>query len=184
MRATSKNERIPARNLVTAVALALMAAGCSRGITSTPGEAPNLEKWVAEVKARPAPPLDPLPVMQQFETFEYNAYALREPFSNAFTDEGGGNGPRPDSARRKQTLEQFPLDSLDMVGTLGQGGGVVALVMAPDKVTYRIQAGAYMGQSDGRVTGVFEDHIELVELVPDGAGGWLERPATVALEDQ
>ena len=86
--------------------------------------------------------------------------------------------------RRKQTLEQFPLDSLDMVGTLGKGGGVVALVMAPDKVTYRVQAGAYMGQSDGRVTGVFEDHIELVELVPDGAGGWLERPATVALEDQ
>jgi type IV pilus assembly protein PilP len=184
MRATSKNERIPARNLVTAVALALMAAGCSRGITSTPGEAPNLEKWVAEVKARPAPPLDPLPVMQQFETFEYNAYALREPFSNAFTDEGGGNGPRPDSARRKQTLEQFPLDSLDMVGTLGAGGGVIALVMAPDKVTYRVQAGNYMGQSDGRVTAVFEDRIELVELVPDGAGGWLERPATVALEDQ
>ena len=56
--------------------------------------------------------------------------------------------------------------------------------MAPDKVTYRVRPGAYMGQSDGRVTGVFEDHIELVELVPDGAGGWLERPATVALEDQ
>ncbi|MEO6365096.1 MAG: fimbrial protein, partial [Luteimonas sp.] len=26
--------------------------------------------------------------------------------------------------------------------------------------------------------------IEIVELVPDGAGGWLERPATVALENQ
>ncbi|MFC3550839.1 pilus assembly protein PilP [Lysobacter cavernae] len=162
----------------------LALAGCSRGVTSTPGEAPNLEKWIAEVKARPAPPLDPLPVMQQFETFEYAAHALREPFSTAFTDEGGSGGPRPDSVRRKQTLEQFPLDSLDMVGTLGQGGGVVALVMAPDKVTYRVQSGVYMGQSDGRVTAVFEDRIELVELVPDGAGGWLERPATVALEDQ
>jgi type IV pilus assembly protein PilP len=41
-----------------------------------------------------------------------------------------------------------------------------------------------MGQSDGRVTAVREDGIELVELVPDGAGGWLERPASVALEDQ
>jgi type IV pilus assembly protein PilP len=71
-----------------------------------------------------------------------------------------------------------------MVGTLGHGAGVVALVMAPDKVTYRVRPGDYMGQSDGRVTGVFEDRIELVELVPDGAGGWLERPASVALEDQ
>ena len=96
----------------------------------------------------------------------------------------GGSGPRPDSARRKQTLEQFPLDSLDMVGTLGRGAGLVALVMAPDRVTYRVRPGAYMGQSDGRVTGIFEDRIELMELVPDGAGGWLERPATVALEDQ
>lgn len=170
--------------LALSLPLVLGLAGCSRGVTSTPGEAPNLEKWVAEVKARPAPPLDPLPVMQQFETFEYNAYAMRDPFSTAFTDEGGGNGPRPDSQRRKQTLEQFPLDSLDMVGTLGGGRNVIALVMAPDKVTYRVQPGNYLGQSDGRVTAVFEDRIELVELVPDGAGGWLERPATVALEDQ
>ena len=182
MRATVRNMTV--QRATVAIAVALVLAGCSRGITSTPGEAPNLESFIAEEKAKPAPPLDPLPVMQQFETFEYNAYALRDPFSTAFTDEGGNGGPRPDAARRKQTLEQFPLDSLDMVGTLGKGGGVVALVMAPDKVTYRVQPGAYMGQSDGRVTAVFEDHIELVELVPDGAGGWLERPATVALEDQ
>ena len=174
--------RLPRVLVATLVVLAL--AGCSRGVTSTPGEAPNLETWVAEVKARPAPALDPLPVMQQFETFEYAAQGLRDPFSNAFTDRSNGSGPRPDSDRRKQTLEQFPLDSLDMVGTLGDGGSMVALVMAPDKVTYRVRPGAYMGQSDGRVTGVFEDRIELVELVPDGAGGWLERPATVALEDQ
>ena len=75
------------------------------------------------------------------------------------------------------------LDSLDMVGTLGRGAGTVALVMAPDKVTYRVLPGAYLGQSDGRVTAVHEDRIELVELVPDGAGGWLERPATILLED-
>jgi len=55
--------------------------------------------------------------------------------------------------------------------------------MAPDKVTYRVQVGAYLGQSDGRVTAINEDRVELVELVPDGAGGWLERPATILLED-
>ncbi len=167
------------------LALAMLAlAGCTRGVTSTPGEAPNLEKWVADVRARPAPALDPLPVMQQFETFEYAAQALRDPFSNAFTDQSGGGGPRPDSSRPRQTLEQFPLDSLDMVGTIGGGAGMIGLVMAPDKVTYRVRPGAYLGQNDGRITAVHEDRIELVELVPDGAGGWLERPASVALEDQ
>lgn len=163
--------------------IAVAATGCARSITSTPGDAPNLEKWVADVQARPAPALDPLPVMQQFETFEYAAQTLRDPFSDAWSNADSG-GLRPDPNRRKETLEQYPLDSLDMVGTIGKGAGLIALVMAPDKVTYRVRPGAYLGQSDGRITGVHEDRIELVELVPDGAGGWLERPASIALEDQ
>ena len=164
--------------------VALAVAGCTRGVTSTPGEAPNLEKWVADVKARPAPALDPLPVMQQFETFEYAAQGLRDPFSDAWVSDDGNSQLRPDPNRRKEPLEGFPLDSLDMVGTIGSGAGAVALVMGPDKVTYRVRPGVYMGQSDGRVTGVREDGIELIELVPDGAGGWLERPASLALDDR
>ena len=166
-----------------AVLAVLLMAGCARGITSSPGDAPNLEKWITDVQARPAPALEPLPVMQQFETFEYAAQTLRDPFSDAWSNADGG-GLRPDPNRRKETLEQYPLDSLDMVGTIGKGAGLIALVMAPDKVTYRVRPGAYLGQSDGRITGVQEDRIELVELVPDGAGGWLERPASIALEDQ
>ncbi len=170
---------------VSGLLLLALLAGCARSITSTPGDAPNLEKWVADVRARPAPPLEPLPVMQQFETFEYAAQGLRDPFSDAWSaPQGGAGGLRPDPNRRKEPMEGFPLDSLDMIGSIGQGGGLVALVMAPDKVTYRVRPGVYMGQSDGRVTGVYEDRIELIELVPDGAGGWLERPASLALEDQ
>jgi type IV pilus assembly protein PilP len=171
-----------ARLLACLLAAALL-AGCARGVTSTPGDAPNLQRWVAEVKKRPAPALEPLPVMQQFETFEYAAQSLRDPFSNAFTDDSGGAGPRPDPNRRKQPLENFPLDSLDMVGTIGKGNSLVALVLAPDKVTYRVRPGMYLGQSDGRVTSVTDDRIELVELVPDGAGGWLERPAAISLDE-
>ena len=166
---------IQAFRAVGIVAMAVALAGCGSGRG-------DLEKWVAEVRAKPAPPLEPLPVMQQFETFEYAAQNLRDPFSEAFTGVNG-SGPRPDPGRRKQTLEEFPLDSLDMVGTLGAGSATAALVLAPDKVTYRVRPGAYLAQSDGRVTAVYEDRIELVELVPDGAGGWLERPATMALED-
>lgn len=166
-----------------ALAMILLLAGCARGVTSSPGDAPNLENWTAEIRARPAPALEPLPVMQQFETFEYAAQNLRDPFSDAWTNADTG-GTRPDANRRKETLEQYPLDSLDMVGTIGGGAGLIALVMAPDKVTHRVRPGAYLGQSDGRITDVREDRIELIELVPDGAGGWLERPAAIALEDQ
>ena len=161
--------------LVASIAICVALTACAGGNS-------DLKKWTAEVKARPAPALDPLPVMQQFETFEYAAQNLRDPFSEEFNG-ANSSGPRPDPGRRKQTLEQFPLDSLDMVGTLGRGSGMVALVMAPDKVTYRVQPSVYMRQSDGRVTAVYEDRIEMIELVPDGAGGWLERPATISLED-
>lgn len=173
--------------LVRGVALAacvLALAACGRGVNSTPRDAPNLEVWVEEVRQRPAPALDPLPVMQQFETFEYSAQGIRDPFSNAFTDDSSGSGPRPDSNRRKEITEQFPLDSMSMVGTIGTGGRIVGLVLAPDKVTYRISPGNYLGQNDGRVTSVADNRIELVELVPDGAGGWLERPASLALNEQ
>ena len=176
--------RLISRSLPLAASLVLVLAlpACSRGITSSPEEPSNLEAWVAEVDKRPPPPLPPLPVMQQFETFEYAAQSLRDPFSRAFRNEDG-SGPRPDSNRPKQRLEEFPLDSLDMVGTLRGGGALVALVTAPDKVVDRVRPGTYMGQNDGRVTGVFTDRIEVVELVSDGAGGWLERPASIALED-
>ena len=159
---------------IALLASTLVACGSSQG---------DLEKWVAEVKAKPAPPLDPLPVMKQFETFEYAAQNLRDPFSQPAPDSNASNALRPDPNRRKEVLEAFPLDSLDMVGTIGSGGGIVGLVMGPDRVTYRVRPGNYMGLSDGRITAVFEDRIEMVELVPDGAGGWLERQAKIALED-
>jgi type IV pilus assembly protein PilP len=143
----------------------------------------EVEAWVVEVKARPAPPLDPLPVMKQFETFEYSAVGLRDPFAVPVPDRDSGSGTRPDADRRKEVLEAFPLDGLNMVGTIGEDSNLIGLVLAPDRVTYRVQPGNYLGQSDGRITAVYEDRIEMVELVPDGAGGWLERQAKIALED-
>jgi type IV pilus assembly protein PilP len=173
-----------ARRLALALCLSTALAGCGRDITSEPGDAPNLDVWVKQVNARPAPPLEPLPVMKQFEQFEYSAQGMRDPFSMVFSAAAGNAGPRPDANRRKQILEGYPLDSLDMVGSIGTGRGLVALVMVPEKVTYRVRPGDYMGQSDGRVTGVFEDRIELMELVPDGNGSWQERAATISLDDE
>ena len=158
-----------------AVVLALV--GC------TPGKA-DLEAYVAEVKSKDGPPLEPLPVMQQFETFEYTAYDLRDPFSvPKQAAEVGSSGPRPDPDRRKEYLESFPLDGMDMVGTLGIGTEMVALVVDPESVVHRISAGNYLGQNEGRVTAISETRINLTELVADGAGGWIERQATLALDE-
>src|SRR3546814_18703938 len=97
------------------VLLPLLGA-CGRSVTSGPGDASNLEKWVAEVKKRPAPALEPLPVMQQFETFEYAEQSLRDPFINAFSDEGRVAGLRPVPNRPNAVLKPFPLAALRMCG--------------------------------------------------------------------
>jgi type IV pilus assembly protein PilP len=161
------NKMLVRMSLVTFVAFAL--AGCGRSTA-------DLEAWVAEVKARPAPPLDPLPPLRTFPPVEYTADTLRDPFSAPVGNRDAA-GPRPDPNRRKEALEAFPLDALQMVGTIGTGADTIALVLAPDKVNY-------LGQSDGRVASVAPERIEIVELVSDGAGGWLERQASLALDDK
>ncbi|MCB1561827.1 MAG: pilus assembly protein PilP [Xanthomonadales bacterium] len=177
-----KTRRTTARRVAsfTLVAFALAAlSGCSRGDA-------DLRAYIQQINARPAAPLEPLPVIQQFETFEYSAQNLRDPFSTPLQEQEttASAGLRPDPDRRKELLEAFPLDSLDMVGTLGTGASMLGLIVDPEGVVYRVRPGNYMGQSDGKIKAVHEDRIDLVELVPDGAGGWIERDATVALDDQ
>jgi type IV pilus assembly protein PilP len=159
--------------------LALCMSACTRGMG-------DLEQRVAEVKSRKGPPIEPIPVMKTFETFEYTAQNLRDPFSPSTDDEGmNTSGPRPDMNRPREPLELYPLDSLDMVGTLGMGAKDIAgLIKDPDGVIHRVKPNNYLGQNYGRITGVFEDRIELVELVPNGVGGWIERPASIALESK
>ena len=174
-----------ARPALGALATLLLLAGCTRTINHSPTEPSDLEKWVKDTRAKPAPPLPPLPPIQPFETFTYDAQALRDPFDvTATAEQITANGPRPESNRRRQPLEMFPLDSLKMVGTLGHGPGMAALVMAPDKVAYRVNVGAYIGQNEGRVTAIQEGRVDVMELAPDGAGGWLQRPATITLNSQ
>ena len=162
--------------VVTIGLLMATIAGC----TSRMGE---LENYITEVKQRPAPPLDPLPPMQEFETFEYQAHHLRDPFANPVDKTAKSGGPGPDPNRRKEPLEAYPLDGLDMVGTLGGGDSLVGLIMDPERVIHRVVVGNYMGQNDGRITSVSQDKIELEEYEPDGAGGWNPRHAEVALDD-
>ena len=171
----------------------MLAAGVG-GLTACATSHEDLQQWMAEQRRQTVPKVTPLTEPTRYVPLAYVGGTAADAFgSDRLTQVlRRETGPlsvsaslvAPELNRRKEPLEAFPLDALDMVGSIAKGGGLVALVMAPDKVTYRVRPGVYMGQSDGRVTGVFEDRIELIELVPDGAGGWLERPASIALEDQ
>jgi type IV pilus assembly protein PilP len=78
----------------------------------------------------------------------------------------------------------FALDSLKMVGTVGVGSKMEVLVKDPGGVIHRVHVGEYMGQNYGHITAISEDHVDLVELVSNGNGGWMERSASIALGEQ
>lgn len=171
----------PARAVTMALMLAatLVLSGCTRGMS-------DLRDWVAQEKARKGQPIQPLPVIKTFETFKYDDQEQRDPFSPSATElESNGatasSGPRPDADRAREPLESFALDSLKMVGTIGSGPGAIALVKDPGRVIHQVRRNEYMGQNYGRVTAISDDHIELVELISNGSGGWMERPASIAL---
>jgi type IV pilus assembly protein PilP len=167
--------------LLLTLSIAVVATACTRGTA-------DLREWVQTEKAKKGAPLDPLPVPKTYETFEYKDQDLRDPFSPSPEEQAqslaaASAGPHPDE-HPKEPLEQYPLDALKMVGTIGTGGAVEGLVKDPDGVIHRVHPKNYLGQNYGKISGIAEDKIELVELVPNGVGGWIERQATVALADK
>ena len=152
----------------------LVLGGCTRGMS-------DLRDWVAQEKAKRGAPIPPLPVIKTFETFTYSDQDKRDPFSPSSDELNQNNGPRPDAGRARQPLEAYSLDSLKMVGTLGGGATMEALIKDPGGVIHRVHASEYMGQNYGRITAISGDRVDLVELVSNGNGGWMERPASIAL---
>lgn len=148
----------------------------------------EVAKWVQQEKAKKGAPLEPPPAIKTFETFEYTLRAPddRDPFdlpTNEEQQETIAAGPRPDQNRTREPLESFPLDGLKMVGTLGAAAAPEGLLKDPEGVIRRVHVGNYVGQNYGRITAVNEGQIELVELVPNQTGGWVERQTSISLAD-
>ncbi len=119
----------PAAGRAIAVLAAVLALGaCSGGQT-------DLEQYIDQVKARPGGRIEPLPQVKPYETFTYAAAEERSPFQPDRPQSRGGAGDRPDSSRPKEYLEQFPLDTLALVGTLAQSGATYALLQSSDRTT-------------------------------------------------
>ncbi|KPK40566.1 MAG: hypothetical protein AMJ69_01880 [Gammaproteobacteria bacterium SG8_47] len=168
----------------SALGICILLAGCS---STNYGD---LEEFVADTKASTRGKVDPLPEVQPYETFAYAAQELRDPFSSFMEapeeeqPQVVDTGIRPDVNRRREALEEFPLDSLKLVGQLEKGGTRWALVAAPDNTIHRITPGNYLGQNYGEVKSVTETSVELTEIVPNGLGGWIERQASLTLPEE
>jgi type IV pilus assembly protein PilP len=141
----------------------------------------DLQKWIDETKKRPGGHIQPLPEVKPYETFVYGAAKLRSPFQPQGS--GGSQQTRPNVRRNREFLEGFSLDTLKMVGTFKVGTQFYGLVQSKDGLVHKVQPGNYLGQNDGKVTEITAGKISLIEIVPDGLGGYIERPASLALAD-
>jgi type IV pilus assembly protein PilP len=157
------------------VMAALSLAGCDGGLDELRGQ-------IEQAKLRPGGRIAPLPEVVPYESYAYSMAGERSPFTQSVAGESAG-GPRPDSKRPKEYLEQFPLDTLKMVGTLRLGGSNYGLVQTKDGLIHRVLPGNHLGQNDGRITSVNDAQVAVVEIVPDGMGGYIERQAALALSD-
>ncbi len=123
--------------------------------------------------------------MKQYEAFTYQEAGRRDPFAALqATRQSAAGSIKPDLNRNKEPLEEFPLDGLRMVGTIDSKGKVYAMVKAPDGVVHRVTIKNYLGQNYGEITSISEAEVGLMELVPDGFGGWIQRPASLTLTEQ
>ena len=152
--------------------------GCTQGVD-------DLQSFVNETMQKPASrAIPPIPQLKPYVPFIYSAFNARDPFSvTEYVEEKTDNGIRPDSNRVKEPLESFPLDGLGMMGIIERNGRTEALISAPDGAIHTVTVGNYLGKDFGKITGIQETRIDLLQIVPDGNGGWIEQPATITMKD-
>jgi type IV pilus assembly protein PilP len=167
--------------LSIAPAAILLISGCSKDVN-------DLYSFIEAEKASNVGSVKPIPQFKPYESFSYTASELRDPFvSTIELDEDPGmtaDALHPETNRPKQPLEAFPLDTLAMVGILEQKENRWGLIKDPQNLVHRVKLGNYMGKNEGRVIEITETDIRLVEIVPDGIGGYIERDASIAIGNE
>lgn len=171
-----------ARRAPTLLLLGLLAS-CS-------GDADMIETqdYVQSVISRPPGQIEPPPDFVSYVAFTYSAASLRSPFeipidaATALRNQQA-NEVKPDENRPKEYLENFAIGGLSMVGTIARGQQVWALVKDETSNINRVTIGNYLGKNHGRIVGITDTQITVIEIVPTGSGGWIERPQTIALSE-
>lgn len=151
------------------------------GLSACSSKDDELKAFIANTKKEAGGRVEPLPELKPYESYAYSSADIRSPFMPGGSGGGSADSLRPDSRRNREFLEQFSLDTLRMVGTLRLADRTYGLVKTKDGLVHRVLPGNYMGQADGKVTEITPSKISVVEIVPDGLGGYMERPASLAL---
>jgi type IV pilus assembly protein PilP len=153
----------------------------------------ELQQWMNQQRAQTRPKVEPIPEPKKFSPQAYTQERAGDPFSNqkltqALKRESAQTSTTaslvaPELARRKEPLEAYPLDAMTMVGSLIKQGKPVALIRV-DNLLYQVRPGNYLGQNYGRIMKVDETEVVLREIVQDSAGEWIERTATLQLQER
>jgi type IV pilus assembly protein PilP len=147
----------------------------------------DLQQYIIEVSVRPGGPVEPMPEFQAYETFTYSSASLRSPFDVPIMAGSGAVPPpvslvEPDYDRIPEALEEYALAGLSMVGMMTRGDAYIALIRDDMGGIHRVLRGNYLGRNHGRIVAVTPTEIEIIEIVPSGDGGWVERPRTLSLQ--
>lgn len=171
--------------LFASAALALSGCGSS--------QEDDIRNWMVEERNQTRPMVKPIPEPKQFKPEAYTNAAAMEPFSNQKltqalkrdSAQAASNAGlvAPELLRRKEPLEAFPLDSMALVGSIWKAGQPVALIKV-DNLLYQVKLGSYLGQNYGKVMKINETEVTLREIVQDAVGEWIERVATLELQEK
>jgi type IV pilus assembly protein PilP len=157
--------------------LLLVLAGCGGS------EDAELRAWMDQQGVASRGKIQPIPPVRPYQPFTYNASDLSDPFKPKKVENAKG-ARGPDTTRRKEALEAFPLESLKMVGTLQRGKSLVGLVRTTDNRVFQVRQGNYMGQNFGVITSISDGEMVVKELIQDGAGDWSEVPSKIMLQER
>jgi type IV pilus assembly protein PilP len=166
------------------IALVLLAAATLVGCGADLSE---LQQWMDQQRREVKPNVVPLLAPKKFDPQPYAAADAVEPFSTQKLAVALKRDERAPSSllagelkRRKEPLEAYPLDTMNMVGSVNKQGRPFALLRV-DGLLYQVKVGDYMGQNYGRVLRISESDLVLREVVQDAAGEWIERNSTLQL---
>lgn len=164
--------------VVPLMAACLILAACA-------AEGDDLRAWMAEEAKGMKGGIPPLPEMKTFPTVAYAQAEKVDPFraSRIRPEARVRVGTGPDMTRPREPLEAFPLESLQMVGTIMQDERAHALISVAGRV-HQVAVGNYMGQNHGMVGMITQSEVTLTEIVEDINGDWVERTSRLRLQER
>lgn len=166
--------------LVVASILAL--AGCESRVD-------EVHIKMDEIRNATPLPIEPPPVFTPVPSYSYSSFGTKSPFVPTSIARElrvmAGKRVYPNLGRPTQPLEEYTLEELLMKGTMTSASGrIVALIQSPAGEIERVQIGSYMGKNHGRIVAINPNQISLLEIVPDGQDGYIERPRTLILHGE